>query len=186
MLTQGRGVRWHLPFRPVGLALIFCLRGGGGISRHAFPLVGATPVSCNCGAAYIPLAGYAAGLVRLAAGLYVTRYAGSHHNHQGCITISNLFPFLLLTLRHRWSVYVATPFHPHLTYSIHRNSLDNHGTSQPLRWCRQSEPFIFIEPGSANNNFLRLAAFAQRTRKARLLLTCGAIHLVPPPASCPE
>lgn len=109
---------------------------------------------------------------------------GSHHNHQGCITISNLFPFLLLTLRHRWSVYVATPFHPHLTYSIHRNSLDNHGTSQPLRWCRQSEPFIFIEPGSANNNFLRLAAFAQRTRKARLLLTCGAIHLVPPPASC--
>ena len=117
---------------------------------------------------------------------YVTRYAGSHHNHQGCITISNLFPFLLLTLRHRWSVYVATPFHPHLTYSIHRNSLDNHGTSQPLRWCRQSEPFIFIEPGSANNNFLRLAAFAQRTRKARLLLTCGAIHLVPPPASCGE
>ncbi len=114
------------------------------------------------------------------------RYAGSHHNHQGCITISNLFPFLLLTLRHRWSVYVATPFHPHLTYSIHRNSLDNHGTSQPLRWCRQSEPFIFIEPGSANNNFLRLAAFAQRTRKARLLLTCGAIHLVPPPASCGE
>ena len=113
---------------------------------------------------------------------YVTRYAGSHHNHQGCITISNLFPFLLLTLRHRWSVYVATPFHPHLTYSIHRNSLDNHGTSQPLRWCRQSEPFIFIEPGSANNNFLRLAAFAQRTRKARLLLTCGAIHLVPPPS----
>ena len=117
---------------------------------------------------------------------YVTCYAGSHHNHQGCITISNLFPFLLLTLRHRWSVYVATPFHPHLTYSIHRNSLDNHGTSQPLRWCRQSEPFIFIEPGSANNNFLRLAAFAQRTRKARLLLTCGAIHLVPPPASCGE
>lgn len=117
---------------------------------------------------------------------YVIRYAVSHHNHQGCITISNLFPFLLLTLRHRWSVYVATPFHPHLTYSIHRNSLDNHGTSQPLRWCRQSEPFIFIEPGSANNNFLRPAAFAQRTRKARLLLTCGAIHLVPPSASCGE
>ena len=23
----------------------------------------------------------------------------------------------------------------------------------PLRWCRQSEPFIFIRPGSANNNF---------------------------------
>ena len=87
---------------------------------------------------------------------YVTRYAGSHHNHQGCITIGNLFPFLLLTLRHRWSVYVATPFHPHLTYSIHRNSLDNHGTSQPLRWCRQSEPFIFIEPGSAKNNFFSL------------------------------
>lgn len=136
--------------------------------------------------AYIPLAGYVAVLVRLSAGLYVIRYAVSHHNHQGCITISNLFPFLLLTLRHRWSVYVATPFHPHLTYSIHRNSLDNHGTSQPLRWCRQSEPFIFIGPGSANNNFLRPAAFAQRTRKARLLLTCGAIHLVPPPASCGE
>lgn len=134
----------------------------------------------------IPLSGYAAGLVRLAVGLYVIRCAVSHHNHQGCITISNLFPFLLLTLRHRWSVYVATPFHPHLTYSIHRNSLDNHGTSQPLRWCRQSEPFIFIEPGSANNNFLRLAAFAQRTRKARLLLACGAIHLVPPPASSGE
>ena len=134
----------------------------------------------------IPISGYAAVLVRLAVGLYVIRCAVSHHNHQGCITISNLFPFLLLTLRHRWSVYVATPFHPHLTYSIHRNSLDNHGTSQPLRWCRQSEPFIFIEPGSANNTFLRLAAFAQRTRKARLLLTCGAIHLVPPPASCGE
>lgn len=101
----------------------------------------------------IPLSGYAAGLVRLAVGLYVIRCAVSHHNHQGCITISNLFPFLLLTLRHRWSVYVATPFHPHLTYSIHRNSLDNHGTSQPLRWCRQSEPFIFIGPGSAKNNF---------------------------------
>ena len=96
----------------------------------------------------IPLSGYAAGLVRLAVGLYVIRCAVSHHNHQGCITISNLFPFLLLTLRHRWSVYVATPFHPHLTYSIHRNSLDNHGTSQPLRWCRQSEPFIFIGPPS--------------------------------------
>lgn len=87
---------------------------------------------------------------------YVIRYAVSHHNHQGCITISNLFPFLLLTLRHRWSVYVATPFHPHLTYSIHRNSLDNHGTSHPLRWCRQSEPFIFIGPGSAKNNFFTL------------------------------
>ena len=104
----------------------------------------------------IPLLGYVAGLVRLAAGLYVIRCAVSHHNHQGCITISNLFPFLLLTLRHRWSVYVSTPFHPHLTYSIHRNSLDNHGTSQPLRWCRQSEPFIFIGPGSAKNNFFTL------------------------------
>lgn len=44
----------------------------------------------------------------------------------------------------------------------------------------------FIEPGSAKINILRPAAFAQRTRKARLLLTCGAIHLVPPPASCGE
>lgn len=34
----------------------------------------------------------------------------------------------------------------------------------------------FIEPGSAKINILRPAAFAQRTRKARLLLTCGAIH----------
>ena len=92
--------------------------------------------------------------------------------------------FCYSTLRRLWLVSVATP--PRLTYSVHRDRLDNHGTSQPLRWCRQSEPFIFIEPGSANNNFLRLAAFAQRTRKARLLLTCGAIHLVPPPASCGE
>lgn len=52
MLIQGRGVRWHLPFRPVGLALIFCLRGGGGISRHAFPLIGATARLIRRGAAY--------------------------------------------------------------------------------------------------------------------------------------
>nr|DAL93539.1 MAG TPA: hypothetical protein [Caudoviricetes sp.]DAZ58493.1 MAG TPA: hypothetical protein [Caudoviricetes sp.] len=49
MLTQGRGVRWHLPFRPVGLALIFCLRGGGGISRHAFPLIGPPPSPATAG-----------------------------------------------------------------------------------------------------------------------------------------
>ena len=34
MLTQGRGVRWHLPFRPVGLALDF---------NQSIPV----PVSCN-------------------------------------------------------------------------------------------------------------------------------------------
>nr|DAI62645.1 MAG TPA: hypothetical protein [Caudoviricetes sp.] len=49
MLTQGRGVRWHLPFRPVGLALIFCLRGGGGISRHAFPFIGPPPSPATAG-----------------------------------------------------------------------------------------------------------------------------------------
>lgn len=59
MLTQGRGVRWHLPFRPVGLSPVFnhFSRDGGRLPRHAFPPIIPTPVSCNCGAAYPPLRG---------------------------------------------------------------------------------------------------------------------------------
>lgn len=59
MLTQGRGVRWHLPFRPVGLSPAFnhFSRGGGILPRHAFPPISPAPVSCNCGAAYPPLRG---------------------------------------------------------------------------------------------------------------------------------
>ena len=59
MLTQGRGVRWHLPFRPVGLSPVFnhFSRGGGILPRHAFPPISPAPVSCNCGAAYPPLRG---------------------------------------------------------------------------------------------------------------------------------
>lgn len=59
MLTRGRGVRWHLPFRPVGLSPAFnhFSRGGGILPRHAFPPISPAPVSCNCGAAYPPLRG---------------------------------------------------------------------------------------------------------------------------------
>ena len=59
MLTRGRGVRWHLPFRPVGLSPVFnhFSRGGGRLPRHAFPPISPAPVSCNCGAAYPPLRG---------------------------------------------------------------------------------------------------------------------------------
>ena len=59
MLTQGRGVRWHLPFRPVGLSPVFnhFSRDGGRLPRHAFPPIIPAPVSCNCGAAYPPLRG---------------------------------------------------------------------------------------------------------------------------------
>lgn len=55
MLTQGRGVRWHLPFRPVGLSPVFnhFSRGGGRLPRHAFPPISSAPVSRNCGAAYV-------------------------------------------------------------------------------------------------------------------------------------
>ena len=54
MLTRGRGVRWHLPFRPVGLSPVFnhFSRDGGRLPRHAFPPIIPTPVSCNRGAAY--------------------------------------------------------------------------------------------------------------------------------------
>ena len=59
MLTRGRGVRWHLPFRPVGLSPAFnhFSRGGGILPRHAFPPISPAPVSCTCGAAYPPLRG---------------------------------------------------------------------------------------------------------------------------------
>ena len=59
MLTRGRGVRWHLPFQPVGLSPVFnhFSRGGGILPRHAFPPISPAPVSCNCGAAYPPLRG---------------------------------------------------------------------------------------------------------------------------------
>lgn len=54
MLTRGRGVRWHLPFRPVGLSPVFnhFSRDGGRLPRHAFPPIIPTPVSRNCGATY--------------------------------------------------------------------------------------------------------------------------------------
>lgn len=72
-----------------------------------------------------------------------------------------------------WLASVATHklrFHASHTQTIIESCsiLDNHGTSQPLPWCRQWEPFIFTKPGSAYNNF-HPAAFAQRTGKAVFL-----------------
>lgn len=53
----------------------------------------------------------------------------------------------------------------------------NHGTSQPLRWCRQSEPFRFlIWPGSASYCNFRPAAFAQRTGKVRCMPSVGGVE----------
>nr|DAP75516.1 MAG TPA: hypothetical protein [Caudoviricetes sp.] len=118
-------------------------------------------------------------MVRLSGGLYVIRCAGHITIIKAVLQSATCSYFCYSTLRRLWLVSVATP--PRLTYSVHRDRLDNHGTSQPLRWCRQSEPFIFIRPGSANNNFLRPAAFAQRTGKA---LCRGLTQTAPMPGPC--
>lgn len=65
-----------------------------------------------------------------------------------------------------WS---ALPLH-RASLLLRRNGLDNHGTSQPLRWCRQSEPFIIQAGISPYAKFTTPAAFAQRTGEARYAL----------------
>ena len=97
---------------------------------------------------------------------YVIRKSVLHHNYQRRITMKPLSISVtqrLYALYYRlhnnkhcksFSCWYALPrlFLPRLTYFCFRNNIDNHGTSQPLPWCRQWEPFTFTQPGSAHNN----------------------------------
>ena len=78
----------------------------------------------------------------------------------------------------------AHPYAVHASHPCFTSGRRNHGTSQPLRWCRQSEPFSLHWPGSAAiNNFfvLPLSHSAQERPVCSLThlssLQCGAIHL---------
>lgn len=89
------------------------------------------------------------------------------------------------TPRLLWLVSVAAPLSSPLTISIHAARYIPTVHLNPSAGS-VSRNRSFYRAGISKINILRPAAFAQRTRKARLLLTCGAIHLVPPPASCGE
>lgn len=74
---------------------------------------------------------------------------------------------------------------------VFRCFFDDHGTLAPLRWMRQPEPFSLHGKGVPQQQFIRPAASAPRTGKARvadlhsMMPQCGAIHLVPRPAPAP-